>query len=169
MQSIAHKPSQSEHEDIFQLLEEWEQRELSMPLPATLFGSIPTQPSYLHPADASQSAAASASLYGPLLESPDPENGIRQQSAPLDWSLEMHSEHLHRRARYPMAAPGPFLQAGSVRAQASTPPASAQPWKQESPATSQQQLVPQWLDNQGDRSSRVCSLAKLAFPSGPYT
>ena len=136
MQSMAHKAGHFEHEDIFQLLEEWEQGESRMTLPAAPFGSAPTQPSYLHPADARQSAAANASPYGPLLETPDAEYGVRQQSAPQILSLELHPEHLRRRATYPMAGPGPSLQ--------------VQPWPQQSPDASQQQSVPQLLGQQGD-------------------
>ena len=159
MHSIARKSSPFEHEDIFQILEEWEQSEARITLPATPFGSVPTQPSYLHPAEASQTAAASASLYGPLLATPDAEYGVRQQSAPQFWSLESHPEHLHRRATYPVAGPGPIPQAESVKAQSLTEPSAAQPWMQQSPDPSQQHLVPEWLNSQGNKSSQMRSLA----------
>ena len=136
MQSIAHKPCQFEHEDIFQILEEWEQGESRMTLPAAPFGSAPLQPSYLHMADDSQSAAANALPYGPILETHDAEYGVRQQSAPQFSSLEVHPQHLRRRATYPVAGPGPSLE--------------ARLWMQPSPDASQQQLVPQSLEHQGD-------------------
>ena len=136
MQPIAHKPCQFEHEDIFQILEEWEQGESRMTLSAAPYGSAPYQPSYLHPADASQSAAASASPYGPFLGNPDAEYGVRQHSAPHSLSLEVHPEHLGRRATYPVVGPSPSLQ--------------GRPRTRQSPDASQQQQVPQWLEHQGD-------------------
>ena len=150
MRSFAHKPGQYEDEDIFQILEEWERNEPRLAPPATPFSSAPTQLSYLPAADASQPAAASASPYGPLLEIPDAEYGARPQSAPQCWPLEMRSEHLHRRATYPAAGPGPFSQSGLIRGRSLAPPSIIWPCKQQSSDASQQQLVPQWLSNQGD-------------------
>lgn len=165
MRSFAHKPGQCEDEDIFQILEEWERSQLKVALPSTPFGSTPTQPSYLPVADVSQPAAASASLYGPFLGTPDAEYGARLQSAPQCWPFDMHSVHLHRRATYPVAGPGPFSQARPVRGCSLAPPLTVRPCEQQSSDASQQHLVPQFLSTQGDTPSKHVQL-NTAVPSG---